>query len=518
MTDLYSVLKASIIRRDLRSPGDRQRAYDQARSAMSRKLWSFDPPLSEDEIDARIGLFDSSIDRIERDLEQVFAEGGAAEMHQGMRRESRHPPAQHRHPPVQEGYDERADYMPNYGRQPIARQQDVRPSPAYRTDDYDMPPNSREYDERRIAQDGLGDRAADYGRPPPMDTHPRRRDERHREPDRYDDRYEDPIPPEAYHDESAYRERSHREPAYRPPAYQEPAEWRQAPPAERRMGPQRSPGYRDDRPADDFDDDDYDDDGYDRPNERYSTFDRHDGTRQPATRARQGGRRVVRMLTTAVAGLAVVLIGFNAFVFLPNILDAGTAPSATTPAAIKSEDRLPVAGQPTAQPATRIVSDSATASEIPERNLNVAESLIVFAGRDPTVFEASSNNPIQFDSDAEGGFARISSATSAAGARALIGPGLAERFAGRTIRVTLLARSSPQNGAPAIRFAYQSGVAVSHWQIVDLSQNYGSYGMIWRVPASHESASGDYLLIEPGIPGDGTSTDIRSIKIDILAS
>jgi len=511
MTDFYSVLKASIIRRDLRSPGDRQRAYDLARSAMSRKLWSFDPPLSEDEIDARIGLFDSSIDRIERDLEQVFVEGSTAEMHQDMRRESRHPPAQHRRPPVEEGYDERTDY----GRQPLVRQQDIRPSSSdYRTDDYDMPSSSRDYEDRRVALDGPGDRAPDYGRPPPMETLPRRRDERYREPERYDDRYEDANPPEASHDESVYRERSHREPAYRPPAYQEPAEWHQAPPAERRIAPQRSSDYRDDRHADDG----FDDDGYDRPNDRYATFDRHDGTRQPATRGRQGGRRVVRMLTTAVAGLAVVLIGFNAFVFLPNILDAGTAPSATTPPAIKSEDRMPVAGLPTAPPATRIVSDSATASEIPERNLDVAESLIVFAGRDPTVFEASSNNPIRFDSDAEGGFARISSATSAAGARALIGPGLADRFAGRTIRVTLLARSSPQNGAPAIRFAYQSGVAVSHWQIVDLSSNYGSYGMIWRVPASHESASGDFLLIEPGIPGDGTSTDIRSIKIDILAS
>jgi hypothetical protein len=37
-------------------------------------------------------------------------------------------------------------------------------------------------------------------------------------------------------------------------------------------------------------------------------------------------------------------------------------------------------------------------------------------------------------------------------------------------------------------------------------------------PAAHPSAAGVYLLIEPGIPGDGTSTDIRSIKIDILAS
>jgi hypothetical protein len=175
---------------------------------------------------------------------------------------------------------------------------------------------------------------------------------------------------------------------------------------------------------------------------------------------------------------------------------------------------VPTADAPTA---TRIVSDSATASEIPERNLDVTESLVVFDGRDPTVFEGASDNPIQFDSDADGGFARISSATSAAGARAVIGPGLAERFAGRTIRITLLARSSDENGAATMRFAYQTGLAISHWQDADLSGSYGTYGMIWRVPAARTNSAGDYLLIEPGIPGDGTSTDIRSIRIEILA-
>lgn len=169
-------------------------------------------------------------------------------------------------------------------------------------------------------------------------------------------------------------------------------------------------------------------------------------------------------------------------------------------------------------PSQTVFSDSAPPSEMPKRNSDVIESLIIFSGGNPTIFEASSNNPIQFDSDAEGGFARILSTTSDAGARALVGPDLAERFAGRTIRLTMLARSSPENSAPSIRFAYQSGLAVSHWQSVVLSGNYGSYGMIWRVPAAHKGPIGDFILIEPGIPGDGTSIDIRSIKIDILAS
>src|SRR5690606_7003056 len=183
----------------------------------------------------------------------------------------------------------------------------------------------------------------------------------------------------------------------------------------------------------------------------------------------------------------------------------------------KVDDRIPAAALP-GNAETRIAGDSATAVEIPERNLNVVETLVVFDGRDPTVFEAASGNPVQFDSDAEGGFTRISSSSSAAGARAVIGPGLASRLAGRTIRVTLLARSSPENGAESMRFAYQSGLAISHWQTAGIANNYGSYGMIWRVPAMRTSSADDYLLIEPGFPGAGTSADIRSIKIDILAS
>jgi hypothetical protein len=188
----------------------------------------------------------------------------------------------------------------------------------------------------------------------------------------------------------------------------------------------------------------------------------------------------------------------------------GETVSAPLPA--KDQDRLP-----TSDTQTKIASDNVPAAEVPDRYLDVAESLVVFDGRDPTVFEGASDNPIQFDSDAEGGFARISSATSAAGARAVIGPGLAERLAGKTVRITLLARSSNENGAATMRFAYQSGLAISHWQSADLSASYGTFGMIWRVPAVRTVGAGDYLLIEPGIPGDGTSTDIRSIKIDILA-
>jgi hypothetical protein len=32
------------------------------------------------------------------------------------------------------------------------------------------------------------------------------------------------------------------------------------------------------------------------------------------------------------------------------------------------------------------------------------------------------------------------------------------------------------------------------------------------------SPTGDFLLIEPGIPGDGTAVDVQSIRIDVIAT
>ena len=69
-----------------------------------------------------------------------------------------------------------------------------------------------------------------------------------------------------------------------------------------------------------------------------------------------------------------------------------------------------------------------------------------------------------------------------------------------------------------MRFAYQSGLAISHWQTANLASDYEAVGMLWRVPTMRTSPAGDFLLIEPGIPGDGTGADIQSIRIDVLAA
>ena len=63
-----------------------------------------------------------------------------------------------------------------------------------------------------------------------------------------------------------------------------------------------------------------------------------------------------------------------------------------------------------------------------------------------------------------------------------------------------------------------SGYAISYWQTANLGNDYAPVAMLWRVPAMRTNPAGDYLQIEPGIPGDGTSVDIQSITIDVLSS
>jgi hypothetical protein len=513
MTDFYSVLKSSIVRRNLRSPDDRRDVYHQARKAMINKLWSFDPPLAEDEIDTRIGLFDAAVERIESDLELAFAESDAIEADRPRRREATRrlpPPEPPRQPLVYEGYDEEADYAPAFGGRTAPREERQEWQQPPRRDSYDELPAPRRYEQR--GEVGRQQARSEWIAPAP------------RQPDQWEGHPDDDFHADPGRDGRGYDALPHQDEHYEEAAYEEPPA-REAP---RRTGAYQAPKYRDDAaggwqpaepqqqweraaPADEHD--------FDDEQQPYAEVERAPPKKKKKKARKQAassGRSPVRILAFMIAALSVVMIGFITWVFLPIIFAPDQTTSQPAAAPPKMDDRLPADGAAAASSA-RIVADGATASEISERQVDVAESLVVFDGRDPTVFEGSSDNPIRFASDAEGEYARISSATSAAGARAVIGPGLADRLAGRMVRITLLARASGENGAPNLRFAHQSGVAISPWQTAQLTDTYGTYAMIWRVPAG-DSRGGDYLLIEPGIPGDGTSTDIRSIKIDILAS
>jgi uncharacterized caspase-like protein len=147
---------------------------------------------------------------------------------------------------------------------------------------------------------------------------------------------------------------------------------------------------------------------------------------------------------------------------------------------------------------------------------DAVQTFTVFDGSDPSVFESSESNPVRFDKRA--GFARISSSVFDPGVRAAVGPWLAKRLAGRSVRVTLVARSAPENGATALYFAFEK----SQSQMVELGNDFGTYDLDFRVPALHYDTGShrtgwDRLFIEPG-NGDGKAVDIQSIRITVLTA
>jgi len=576
MTDFYTVLKNSIIKRGLHSADDREQVYNQARQAMVQRLWSFDPPLSEDEIDTRIGLFDAAVEKIEVDLERTFRAETAKPRTETARdlgkpapmaakpklsapppRVQRPAPPPAPEPDVYEGYDQEADYAPAHagnsdwrsGREEIPEDHDEPEAPPSRI----AARSTRKTEAERRPAPAVSQPPA-RARPSSSPLTASRPSSEPRGPESKLERYRRPEPePEPEEEETGRRSKVpesfpfiRRAEMRRQRAGEEPASERYAAPARQTLRDRIEPA-----PSADSWEDEEEDDPYREParepatsyrsrddryrDDDYPDYEEQEPERPKAARRksqsrerlddapRSSGRDPVRMLTWIIVVLAALLIAFNAYVFLPLLFGPSSpspSPSAPTSAPAKIDDRIPGAGADASSPAvqTQAGGDSATAVEIPERALQVAETLTIFDGRDPTVFEGTSGNPIQFDSDTDGGFARVASSASAAGARAVIGPGLAERIAGKTIRVTLLARSSRENGTDSLRFAYQSGVAISHWQSADLSGNYGTFGMIWRVPSMRTNSASDYLLIEPGVPGDGTRADIRSIKIDVVAS
>lgn len=485
MTDFYSVLRQSLIDRDLRSSEQRRDAYSQARMAMIRRLWSFDPPLAEDEIDARIGQFDIAVERIEGDLVATFAKAEAAEI--VVRRELSPPPARMATVTVVDGYDDVADYASAFGGQPL-------PAPSegdngFHDDDGDDPWADAAHRIDAAVPSAPGDRSlmieaalraepaetAEEEAEEALEPEPPRRAPPRRAVPAYDAAGpDDPAPRYRPHDAAADAT------AYSHEGYADEDDVADGPPPDRRMR-----FARDDDPA--FDEDVGDEPAY----------------RPRRTRARpMGNQGKVRLLLIAVGALAVVLVATSAYVFVP-LLSGSSASNGP--------------GVPVGAPLPSNVGDPATAARIPVEPANVAQTITLFDGRDPTVFEADSNNPIRFTGSEVAGFASVSTSSSSAGARVVIGPGLSSRLAGQTVRVNIVARAARENGAAGMRFAYQSGLAISHWQTATLSAEFTPFGLVWRVPTMRTNPSGDYIVIEPGIPGDGTAADIRSVTIDVLA-
>lgn len=439
MSDFYSVLKQSIIDRGLSSPESRDEAYAQARRAMINRLWSYDPPLAEDEIDHRIGQFDTAVARIEDDVVEVFATMEADAEAQA--RDERDYPGERRHAPPfdgSDGYDDdphgdHDDALPELGRVPSAL---------------------RAMEERSLAVERALSEAED-----------RKVDAARRETAAYDADLAGWPGSGTETDDSEDAGYTDEAPAARPrpaPPKPKPAPKSKTAPGPSPTGASLTAAARS-APA----------------------------AARPVPRKRPSS---LHILIGVVAVLAVILVGGLVWLLLPR-----TTQTVDNPVVLQTE----VPGG---------VSDPDTAIRLPKEAIAVTSSFSLFDGKDPTVFAGDPDNPVRFD----GEYARIATSISSGGAKAIIGAGLSSRLAGKTIRVTLDARSARENGATSMRFAYQSGVAISHWQTANLSSDFTELGLVWRVPALRTSPIGDFIIIEPGIPGSGTGVEIRSVRVDLV--
>ncbi len=400
VSDFYSLLKQSIIDRGISDASKRDDVYAQARRAVIRQLWAYQPALARDDIDRRIEDFDATVQRIETEVAAVFAE-----------------------------------------------EEEALPEDQLGLPEDDAGAALAAWDEVLTADASDGEDGEEV-----LD-----------EAEQYGKRPYHPMPPRLGGDETD-------EPA--PPVSDDGTDVDVGRRTRRRFGDRWSPdpglpGHERGQPAA-------------RLLRRWPALSEQDK---------------VRFLIGAIGGLTLVLLGFIVYALMPGREIGVTLPLDQT----------------------LHVSDAATAARNATAALDVQRSFVVFDGQDPTIFESSPDNPVRLDSDDQGAFTRVSSSTNSAGTKVTIGPGLASQFAGRNIRVIISARASKDRGAANMRFAYQSGLAISHWQTANLAADYGDVALLWRVPTQRTSSNGsDYIIVEPGIPGDASGADIRSIRIDVL--
>ena len=189
------------------------------------------------------------------------------------------------------------------------------------------------------------------------------------------------------------------------------------------------------------------------------------------------------------------ILAWSASVFLP-VLFLSDPESETTPA----QSVATPAAEPQAAPVAPAV---------------VSGGISMFDGGDPSVFEAGADNPINYLADVGGGIVRITSTINSGGARLVIGPDAANSLSGHQVRVVMEARGTPDQAAAAVRLAYQQELIILDWRLARLIGEFAIITATWTVP-NREAAGTDYLIIEPGVAGDGTAIDIRSIRFELL--
>jgi hypothetical protein len=279
--------------------------------------------------------------------------------------------------------------------------------------------------------------------------------------------------------------------------------------------------------------DDGNDDRTDEPvDEDRLDLDEEEPRRGLGERLREMSEAISGRMIAILAGV-VLLLGVGGggavYLFSRSPTPASTASPAETsePVSTRPTD---IAGMIEAAPETPVPAPDAQPGSPPAEPRAVApapapeaaagalalETLNLFDGRDPSVFQSAPANPVRFEGDTQGGFARVSSSTNSTGSRITVGRGVYERLAGRTIRLVVVARGAKTNPASTLRFAFQNGRSLSPWHDGAIGPDYAPLSSVWTVPKERGGPETDAVLIEPGIPGDGTAVDIKSVRIEVL--
>lgn len=88
-------------------------------------------------------------------------------------------------------------------------------------------------------------------------------------------------------------------------------------------------------------------------------------------------------------------------------------------------------------------------------------------------------------------------------------------FAQRKLKITMTARSAPQNGSPAMRAEYwASGDGNSDWQSFLLTPEWQDYTFTFTPPASENARSLDFLAIWADPDGLGRGVEVQKVVFD----
>jgi hypothetical protein len=474
MTDFYSILIQSLKKRDMWNAAQRETLYDQARMAMIKKLWALRPAISADEIQDRIGQFEAAVEKVEADVaiaEQFRRFGPEDDAARGDQGKARFDDAG-------ACYAEEDELVIDG----IAQHEQVRALPApprratrprHGDEDGEAAPRpalARAYADRGTAEDDDGGYEDEFDEPPFDDEH------------RYHDDEEDlpDLPPPAGRKDVRARRQSDRwNPRAAPPAGKSQHDLDRI-----RVYLQRSLNRLRGEPS-------------------VSGYGSEEVALEPHAQLK-------RYAKAGVAIVAILVIGWASVTVL--------LPALTAPGFITDRHETAADGQttiPRSEP-TPSVAAATTRTVEPRIAGAVGERISLFDGRNPTVFTAGSDNPIRFVQETGSGFAAIGSTASSSGVRAIVGPGIAQQLAGKSVRVVVEARSAGEKGASNIRVGYQAGSRTSPWKQAALGKAFTPIDFVWDVPANAGNAN-NFILLEPGIPGSGTRADIKSISLEVVA-